>query len=269
MRVSAGFPRGAVLALAIFASGCAARGFVPPDPASALGAASASATEQWEAVSERCRAQQALAAEGALSGRVAGGRVRGRIHLGLTRTGGVRLEAVAPFGAPVFVLAGTDRAATLVLPRDARTYEGEAADIIDALAGVRLTATELLAVANGCLGAEQQPSRFVSYRGGLTGVSLPNGVELWLQGSGASARVVALRRGDLLVDYPEQISTFPLALRLRRAMADGRGVDLRLRLSQVERNGQIDDAAFHVEPPAGAQPLTLDELRRAGLLAGR
>ena len=258
----------AVLALSLVASGCAARRFTPPDPASALGEAPAAAREQWAAVVERCKAQQSLTAEGALSGHVGGSRVRGRVQMGLARAGGVRIEGVAPFGAPVFILAGTDRAATLVLPRESRTYDGAPVEILEALAGIRLTAVDLLAVVNGCLGAEAAPSRVAAYRDGLVGVEA-GGVEVWMRTVGAVPQVAALRRGDLLVEYPQQLSGFPLGVRFRRTPADGAPVDLGLQLSQVERNGPLADAAFRLEPPAGAQPITLDELRRTGLLGAR
>jgi hypothetical protein len=252
----------------LLASGCAARHFTPPDPASAMGEASAAARAQWATVAERCQAQQALTAEGALSGRVGGSRVRGRVQLGLARAGGVRLEGVAPFGAPVFILAGTDRSATLVLPRESRTYDGAPADILEALAGIRLTAAELLAVVNGCLGAEAAPSRVSAYRDGLVGIET-GGVEVWMRTAGSTPHVAALRRGDLLVEYPDQLSGFPLGVRFLRTPADGARVDLGLRLTQVERNAPLADAAFQVESPAGSQPMTLDELRRAGLLGAR
>ena len=46
----------------------------------------------------------------------------------------------------------------------------------------------------------------------------------------------------------------------------GAGFDLRLALSQVEINVALDPIVFTVIVPAGAQPIGLDELRRAGPL---
>ena len=60
----------------------------------------------------------AIEGELSLSGRAGGERVRGRILTGLEAGGAVRLEAVAPFGAPFFILAGRSERATLVLPRE-------------------------------------------------------------------------------------------------------------------------------------------------------
>ena len=61
-----------------------------------------------------------------LSGRAGGERVRGRILTGLESGGLVRLEAVAPFGAPFFILAGRSERATLVLPREHRVLKDTA-----------------------------------------------------------------------------------------------------------------------------------------------
>ena len=51
----------------------------------------------------------------------------------------------------------------------------------------------------------------------------------------------------------------------RRAAAN---TDLTIRLSQVEVNEPIDPAAFAVDVPADATPITLEELRQAGPLGG-
>jgi hypothetical protein len=45
-------------------------------------------------------------------------------------------------------------------------------------------------------------------------------------------------------------------------------VDLTATISQLETNVDLDAAAFTVNVPAGAAPLTLDELRQAGPLRG-
>ena len=44
--------------------------------------------------------------------------------------------------------------------------------------------------------------------------------------------------------------------------------DLTIRLSQVEVNEPIDPAAFSVEVPPTATPITLEDLRKAGPLGG-
>ena len=43
-------------------------------------------------------------------------------------------------------------------------------------------------------------------------------------------------------------------------------VDLTATLSQIETNKDLEDAAFTVNVPPGAEPITLDELRDSGPL---
>ena len=57
----------------------------------------------------------------------------------------MRLEAVAPFGAPLFTLVGTGNDGTLLLPRDRRVVEhGPPAEVMAAVAGVPLGANDML-----------------------------------------------------------------------------------------------------------------------------
>ncbi len=77
-----------------------------------------------------------------MSGRAGGERVRGRILTGLEAGGAVRLEAVAPFGAPFFVLAGRNERATLVLPREHRVLKDTGvAEVLERLTGLSLAPT--------------------------------------------------------------------------------------------------------------------------------
>ena len=59
--------------------------------------------------------------------------------VGVAAPASARLEAVAPFGPPLFIFAATDDDATLLLPRDERVLEhGRPAEVLDAVAGVPL-----------------------------------------------------------------------------------------------------------------------------------
>lgn len=262
-------------ALAAALSGCASHGFVAPEP---TGRAAPDGSSQFAQAMGPCADVKSLTAEGALSGRVGGSRVRGRLHLGLSRAGGIRIEGVAPFGGPIFTLAGDAGSATLVLPRDGRVVSGVAPrEMIEALAGVALDPGDLLSVATGCLGYQELvPSgspglsaHLVS--GGLTWVRTAGGVDAWLDTqSGATPRVVAERRGDLTVDYPQRGDAWPQVFRLRRVGADGKPLaDLTLRMTQVERNPSLPESAFQIDVPPDASPMSVDELRRTGLFGAR
>src|SRR5437868_705405 len=78
------------------------------------------AIEAFNTATAACKGFRSIEGELSLSGHAGSERVRGRILTGLESGGAVRLEAVAPFGAPFFVLAGRNERATLILPREHR-----------------------------------------------------------------------------------------------------------------------------------------------------
>src|SRR5262245_16599802 len=90
-------------------------GTAAPDGADALAAATAA-----------CRAIRTLTAEAGMSGSVGRDKVRGRLTLGVARPASARIEALAPFGAPVFIFAARDGSSTLLLPRDEKILEDRA-----------------------------------------------------------------------------------------------------------------------------------------------
>ena len=139
--------RRAVLILTICSASCAPRltklptgpGTLAPDIAAVLLQALTS-----------CQRVQSLTAEIAVSGSVGGQRIRARLIGGFTPTS-MRLEAVAPFGAPLFTLVGTGNDGTLLLPRDRRVVEhGQPAEVMAAVAGVPLGANDMLRTLTGC-----------------------------------------------------------------------------------------------------------------------
>ena len=75
------------------------------------------------------RRPHAHAPKSAASGTVGGQRFRARLLAGVAAPASARLEAVAPFGAPLFILVADNDEATLLLPRDERVLEhGRSAD---------------------------------------------------------------------------------------------------------------------------------------------
>jgi hypothetical protein len=90
-------------------------------------------------LSAACRGVRTLTAELALAGRAGPDKLRGRVQAGFTRPSAMRLEGVAPFGPPAFILVARDRTATLVLPRESGVLRGAQADeILGALVAWRL-----------------------------------------------------------------------------------------------------------------------------------
>jgi outer membrane lipoprotein-sorting protein len=299
--------RGLAFALAVATSslvaGCAARGgkFVMP---SGAGEPLPEYSQLFEEATKTCRGVRTLTAEASLSGRVGGQKVRGKLHLGLAEPNAVRIEAVAPFGPPGFILAAHDGDGTLLLPRDNAAVKGvPAADLIDALAGLPLSPDELRAVATGCV-APGASAKGGQRFGDLAAITLEDGAVVYLRtrgnattkgstaaGAGANRtaaagapEIVAAQRKGLTVEYAESVNGLPRRVHLlstapsstssststssASSMAPS-GVaraDLTLVLSQVEINVSLEPAAFTVDVPEGAKSLTLDDLRRSGPL---
>jgi hypothetical protein len=198
--------------------------------------------------------------------------LRGRVLAGLAAPASVLLDAVAPFGASVFIYAAQGSDATLLLPRDARVLgQGDPAAVLEAVTGVPLGPADLRMALTGCVaGAEGEGRQFgESWRSVTSGDQ-----EAWLHRTSRTApwRLVAVvhrpaGEAGWRVDYADFLDDLPRTVRL--VSADGQRFDLRLGLSQVEVNAPLGPEVFEVKVPASAQPITLDELRRLGPMASR
>src|SRR5436190_9065690 len=108
------------------------------------------ASSAWDQASASCRNVRSLTAELQLSGRAgASGKIKGRAIAGLTSAGQIRLEVPAPFGRPIFTLAGSAGRATLVT-RDNHVLTAAASEILEAITGLSLEPARLVALLSGC-----------------------------------------------------------------------------------------------------------------------
>lgn len=159
-----------LLTFALALSACAAR--LPPRPVGTP-SVDTTAVDAFTRATLACRGFRTLTGELSLSGRASGERIRGRVIAGLEAGGSVRLEGVAPFGAPVFILAGRAERATLLLPREHRVLpETAVADVLERLTGLALGADDLRLMISGCLVDDAVPSGGQQWPGGWQAVTL-------------------------------------------------------------------------------------------------
>jgi outer membrane biogenesis lipoprotein LolB len=254
-------------ALSIALAGCAARRVsLPTDP----GAPFPDFNQVHAQVSMACSGVRTLTAELGLSGRAGEQALRGRVVAGFARPDSMRLEGVAPFGAPAFILAARGSTATLVLPRDNHVLRGARADeILGALTGVSLAPADLQAILTGCVVAMPRPTAGRMHANGWVSIDLEGGAVIYLQRQGTMWQVRAATRSGWQIEYPMWQGMFPQSVRLRSDDAGAR-VDLSATIGQLETNLTLDAAqAFSVTVPEGAVELTLDELRQSGPLRGQ
>jgi hypothetical protein len=232
------------------------------------GAPAADAGEALKQATAACSGIRTLTAEVAASGKVSGQRFRVRLSVGVAAPASARLEAVAPFGPPIFILATSNDEATLLLPRDDRVLQhGRSAEVLDAVTGVPLGAADLHAVLTGCAPAA----------GGADGRELgadwrlvhdSTGGALYLHREAATEpwQLVSVVRRAWRVDYRDPLNGLPRSMRVTSVAGDrdaAAAFDVTLALSQVETNVPLGDDVFKVDVPRSAKPITLDELRHA------
>lgn len=250
--------------LALAAPGCAARRLALPSGAGETFPAFAAAFDE---ATRTCRSIDTMTAELGVSGRVGGRRLRGRVIAGFSRPSGLRLEGLAPFGSPAFILVSTEGRATLLLPRDPAVLEGEPAEaIIEALVGIPLEPSVLHAILAGCGPADSRPVAGASFEGGWLRIDGEDGASTWLRQNPAGRWTVgAGLAGSLRVEYEERAGGVPRRVLLELEGAGPRA-ELRLQVAEADFNVALGDDAFRVTVPPSATAITLDELRRAGPL---
>ena len=209
-----------------------------------------------------CEGVRTLQAELGLSGRAAGQRLRGRVLSGFA-PGALRLEGVAPFGSPVFILVADGLRGTLLLSRERRVvHDAPPEEILNALVGIRLGPDDLRALLTGCVRAAAEATTARAYGADWLAVDLAAGGTIYLRRTGTSWRIVAGRYGGLDVDYAAFEGARPSQVVLR-----GTDLNLALNLNQVEVNGDLPrDALVALKIPEGVAPLSLEQLRKAGPL---
>jgi len=276
--------RGIPVLIALAAVSCGAPLMKLPAGA---GSPAADSTEALAQATASCKGIRTLTAEVGASGKVGGQRFRTRLSVGVAAPFSARIEAVAPFGAPYFVLASNNGDTTLLLPRDERVLQhGRSGAVLDAVAGVPLDAADLRTLLTGCLpdgieggslmeaGADWRMLRALRGDGRddvylrRAGRSQPWQIAAVIQRRAEDVEVTGRPRRNVawLAEYRDRANGLPRSVRLVSVDPEGHpsaAFDLTLALSQVETNVTLGADVFRVDIPRTAQPITLDELRRA------
>lgn len=252
-----------LFAVCLVLSACAAKRLALPSDA---GAPLPDFSQVHSQVSAACAAVRTLTAELGLAGRAGEQRLRGRVVAGFARPDSMRLEGVAPFGAPAFILVAGGNSATLVLPRADRVLRGARADeILGALTGVALAPADLQAILGGCVTPMPRAVAGRLHQNGWASIDLEGSATLYLQRQGTAWQLRAAKRAGWQIEYPAWQGMFPQVVRLRSDALAG-AVDLSATITQLETNVDLEDSAFTVTVPPGTTAITLDELRTAGPL---
>jgi len=206
-----------------------------------------------------------LTAEAGVSGKVGGERVRGRMTIGVAAPASARIEAVAPFGAPIFIFTAVDNDATLLLTRENRVLEHGPSDrVLEAVAGVPMDAASLRLALAGCASANADGSR-ARQVGGDWRVIPDGAADFFLHRESGQWRPIATEHHGA-IEWRAEYGAFQangLPQSIRFVSADRSRFDLRLELSQVETNTTLGPEVFLVQIPASAGRITIDELLHA------
>lgn len=249
----------AVAAATLLATACAAR--VPDRPAGA-GVDAPTAPQALARATTHCHPLRTATAEIRLAGRAGQERVRARLLSGFAEPESLRLEALAPFGAPALLFASNGATTTLYFPRDAQVLrDAPVASVLDALTGLALDAADLRRLLFGCVVGDngrgtQYGSSWQVVESGDTRAFLKSGV------------LVAADYRGWQVDYAAHESGIARTVRVRRSLPQG-VVDLVATLVGLELNIDLDAAAFTLVVPADVLPITLEDLRAASPFAAR
>jgi len=222
-----------------------------------------------EQLSAACRGVRTLTAELSLAGRAGAERLRGRVHAGFVRPDSMRLEGVALFGPPAFIMSARDRTATLLLPREPAVLRGQPPEqILGALVGITLAPADMLAIVTGCVVPAPMPTSGRLHQNNWASIALGGDAELFLRRT-SNWEIRAARRNGWQIEYADwHGQPFPPAVRLI-SNAQSVNVDVTATITQVQANTDLDASAFPVDVPNNATPITLDQLRDAGPLRGQ
>ena len=194
---------------------------------------------------------------------------RTRIRAALAPPGSLRLEGLAPFGAPGFIFVADDERATLLLPRERRVVrDARPREVLHALAGLALDPENFRALLTGCLVPHPTAVAARAYANEWIAVELEHGAIAYLRDVDGVPAIVAGTRDEFTVEYSDHVRGLPRQVRVRSVGPAG-VTDLTAALSQVNVNTELRPETFLVAVPEGYEPMTLAQLQGAPPLEDR
>ena len=253
--------------LGLSVAACAPKLMKLPAPG---GASASDARDALAQATDACRSVTTMSAEIGVSGSVGGQRLRGRLLVGVAAPASARIEAIAPFGQPVFIFVARGGDATLLLPRDDRVLEhGKPEAVLAAVTGLPLDAADLRMALTGCIATPQATDGRTAGDDWRIVTVDRSTVYLHRDRAAAPWQLVAVDHkptdvAEWRAEYRDHQNGQPRSVRL--VSRDAKRFDLRLTLSQVELNTTLGADVFRVEIPPRAVPISLRELEEAGPL---
>ncbi len=141
------------------------------------------------------------------------------------------------------------------------------AAILDALVGLALDPSDLLAILTGCISPDARATDGRLFPSDWARIDLAGGAAGYLQRDKQTGWFVrAGVRRALNVGYDPGGHGMPPAIHLLADGSRGSVSDIRIGLSQVAVDQKLGPEVFSVRVPADATPISLEELREAGPL---
>lgn len=249
------------IGLALAASACGHPMFMPP---AGPGTPVVDAADSWAAATAGCRGARSYTAALRISGRAGDQRIWPplAVDTAVTADQSIYMGATVA-GRSIFVLAGSVDRATLWLRREERVVTAPPAEIIEAMLGVSLPPGRLLAIFTGCLTREATMTAAARY-GRTLAIDTPDGrVHLVQRDAGWQTR--AGEAEGFTVEFARETSSFPQKIWIWSVPGREPRATLDITVSDAEVNGRVPAGVFAPPPgAAGAQPMTIEELRSAG-----
>jgi len=178
------------------------------------------------------------------------------VGINVSAAGGLRLD-----GAQMFLLAGTADHAELLLPSDRRLVVAPAADIVNALVGVKLAPAQLLAVLTGCVAVSPVMLDAARFDGRILVRTADSRV--LIARSDGRWQVLAGDAAGVDIDYRRFDGYWPGEWRATPADALAGPVlvvsvdSLTVNDPKIEHNPQV----YQLVRPPDTRPMTIEELR--------